>query len=224
MATQEVSTDLIGGVHRDQTTELRYVARQPILNQYNKVHGYELLFWNGIDPALRAESDHASRTMIDNTVIFGVEHLACGLPAFVNCTVDSLTGDWVSVLPADMTVVELVEDTPMTPDLIATCRKLKAAGYRFALQDYTGNPASQSLVDLADYIKIDMIQINAEKRKILIKQLENNSARLVAENADTQEDFAQVSKEGFNLFQGYYFCHPEPLKNHKIPANRLVHL
>ena len=31
-------------------------------------------------------------------------------------------------------------------------------------------------------------------------------------------------EEGFRLFQGYYFCRPEPLQNHKIPGNRLVHL
>jgi EAL and modified HD-GYP domain-containing signal transduction protein len=46
----------------------------------------------------------------------------------------------------------------------------------------------------------------------------------VAQNVETQEQYGQACKEGFELFQGYYFCHPEPLKSHRIPGNRLVHL
>ena len=63
-----------------QAAELRYVARQPIMDLRSKVHGYELLFWNGRDPAFRAATDLASRTMLDNTVQFGVDKMACGLP------------------------------------------------------------------------------------------------------------------------------------------------
>jgi len=204
--------------------EHRYIARQPILDVHSKVHGYELLFWNGRDPALRTESDRESRAMIDSTVLFGVEHLACGLPAFVNCTADSLTGDWVSVLPPSMTVVELPEDCAQTPELLKTCHNLKSAGFRLALQDYSGSPDARPLVEMADYIKVDVAQYNATKRKELLGPLESSDARLIADNVETQEEYGQVSKEGFSFFQGYYFCHPEPLKGHKIPANRLVHL
>ena len=90
-----------------QTSELRYVARQPILDLHSRAHGYELLFWNGRKPFVRADSDLATRTMLDNSVVFGLEELARGLPAFVNCTAESLTEEWVKVLPPDMTVLEL---------------------------------------------------------------------------------------------------------------------
>jgi EAL and modified HD-GYP domain-containing signal transduction protein len=207
-----------------QASELRYVARQPILDAHSRVHGYELLFWNGRDPAFRAETDLASRTMLDNAVLFGVDKLTCGLPAFVECTVDSLTENWVRVMPPNMTVVELLEGLEPTPDLLATCSKLKASGFRLALDDFTGKPESQPLVDLADYIKVDVVQHNAKQRRDMLRRLNGSSARLVAQHVETQEEYKQAREEGFHLFQGYYFCHPEPLKNHKIPANRLVHL
>jgi EAL and modified HD-GYP domain-containing signal transduction protein len=203
--------------------ELRYVARQPIMDLRSRVHGYELLFWNGRDPASRAESDQASRTMIDNTVIFGLDRLTCGLPAFVNCTPDSLSEQWVRVLPPNMTVVELPGDSEPTPSLIASCRNLKELGFRLALVDCTGKPESSALIEMADYIKVDVERFNAAGRGKLLGQLKGVS-RLVAENVETQEEYAQLSKEGFKLFQGYYFCRPEPLKNHKIPANRAAHL
>ncbi len=36
------------------------------------------------------------RLSIDNKLLFGLRQLTCGLPAFVNCTADTLTGDLVS--------------------------------------------------------------------------------------------------------------------------------
>jgi EAL and modified HD-GYP domain-containing signal transduction protein len=223
MATQAKAASVAGSVE-EQTGELRYVARQPILDLHGDACGYELLFWNGHDPTTRGKSDLATRTMLDNTVVFGLEELARGLPAFVNCTADSLTEEWVKVLPPHMTVLELASSAEPTPSLLAACRKLKASGFRLALADYTGNPESRPLAELADYIKVDLLKVNAFERSDLIRWLGGSTASLVAQNVETQEQYGQACKEGFDLFQGYYFCRPEPLENHKIPGNRLVHL
>jgi len=208
----------------EQAGELRYVARQPIMDLYGNAHGYELLFWNGREPTMNAASDLATRTMLDNTVMFGLEELARGLPAFVNCTADSLTEELVEVLPPHMTVLELPSDTEPTPDLLAACQKLKASGFRLALTDFSGQPESRPLVELADYIKVDIFKVGPLERRILLRWLEGSKASLVAQNVETQQQYGQACKEGFDLFQGYYFCRPEPLPNHKIPGNRLVHL
>ncbi|MGD0681423.1 MAG: HDOD domain-containing protein [Terracidiphilus sp.] len=212
------------GSAEEQAGELRYVARQPILDVHGNAQGYELLFWNGRDPTTRGKSELATRTMLDNTVVFGLQELARGLPAFVNCTAESLTEEWVQVLPPHMTVLELPSGAEPTPSLLAACRKLKASGYRLALADFTGNPESRPLTDLADYIKVDLLKVNAMERANLLRWLTGSTASLVAQNVETQEQYGQACKEGFDLFQGYYFCRPEPLENHKIPGNRLVHL
>ena len=208
----------------EQAGELRYVARQPILDLHGAAQGYELLFWNGHKPTTRGKGELATRTMLDNTVVFGLDELARGLPAFVNCTADSLTEEWVKVLPPHMTVLELPSGAEPTPSLLAACRKLKASGFRLALADFTGIPEYRYLVDLADYIKVDIHKVSALTRGNLLRWLTGFAASLVAQNVETQEQYGQVCKEGFDLFQGYYFCRPEPLTNHKIPGNRLVHL
>jgi hypothetical protein len=46
------------------------VARQPILDLHSRVHGYELLFWNGRKPLAGAGSDLATRTLLDNAGTF----------------------------------------------------------------------------------------------------------------------------------------------------------
>jgi EAL and modified HD-GYP domain-containing signal transduction protein len=162
--------------------------------------------------------------MLDNTVVFGLEELARGLPAFVNCTVESLTEELVQVLPPSMTVLELSSGAEPTPSLLAACRKLKALGFRLALTDFSANTESRPLADLADYIKVDIHKVDALERANLLRWLAGSTASLVAQNVETQQQYGQVCKEGFDLFQGYYFCRPEPLESHKIPGNRLVHL
>lgn len=107
---------------------LRYVARQPIMDLRGRVHGYELLFRAGPEAVFRGDGDLATRTMLDNTVVYGLDRLTGGLPAFVNCTGESLTENLVHILPSSMTVLEILESLEPTPNLIDACRKHKAAG------------------------------------------------------------------------------------------------
>ncbi len=203
---------------------MRYVARQPILDLRGRVHGYELLFRAGPEAAFRGDGDMATRTMLDNSVIFGLEKLTGGLPAFVNCTRESLVGEMVHVLPSGMTVLEILEDLEPTQELIAACRKLKSEGFRLALDDFTWKPGLEPLVHLADYIKVDFLQTGYVERQALLRNLQNVTVALVAEKIETQEEYAEACREGFTLFQGYYFCRPTLIESHKIPENSLSHI
>ena len=221
MATQLLPSRIAAVPLPEPADNLRYVARQPIMDLRGRVHGYELLFRAGPEAAFRGDGDLATRTMLDNTVIFGLERLTGGLPAFVNCTREALTEDLVHVLPAGMTVLEILENLEPTPSLIAACRKLKASGFRLALDDFTFKPKWGPLVELADYIKVDFVQTGPQERQRLLKRLRAVTVALVAEKVETQEDWKQACAEGFTLFQGYFFCRPVLMENRKLPANRL---
>jgi c-di-GMP-related signal transduction protein len=205
------------------TGGLRYFARQPILNLQGRVYAYELLFRSGEEGAFRGDGDLATRIMLDNTVLFGMEKLTGGLPAFVNCTKEALEEGLVEVLPPEMTVLEVLEDLEPTPELIAACRKLKAAGFRLALDDFVWQEGIEPLVELADYIKVDFIQTPAAERKALMRRLGGRPITMLAEKVETYEEYQRACAEGFTLIQGYYFCKPVLLTGQKIPANRLFH-
>jgi len=71
----------------------RYFARQPILDLRGRVHGHELLFRQAPEEGFSGNGNLATRTMLDNSVLFGIDRLTGGLPAFVNCTRESLVDD-----------------------------------------------------------------------------------------------------------------------------------
>jgi EAL and modified HD-GYP domain-containing signal transduction protein len=224
MVGNDLTIQKPGAVPTKLSDVLRYVARQPILGLRSELYAYELLFRSGPEAAFRGDSDLATRIMLDNSVIFGIEKLTAGLPAFVNCTLESLTERLVEVLPPSITVLEILETLEPTATMIAACRKLKAAGYRIALDDFIWKPKFVPLVELADFIKVDFTQTDAAGRQDLFKRLIGTAAVLVAEKVETQEEYKQACVEGFTLFQGYYFCRPLLLKYRKIPANRLCHI
>ena len=221
MATQVLPGRSPSAVVAEAAGGLRYVARHPIMDLRSRVHGYELLFRAGPDAVFGGDGDLATRTMLDNTVMFGLDKLTGGLPAFVNCTQESLTEELVNILPPSMTVLEILENLEPTPELIGACRRLKCAGFRLALDDFLWKPGIEPLVEIADYIKVDFLLADAGTRKKLLKQLKGVSVALVAEKIETQEEYKQACGEGFTLFQGYYFCRPVLMQNRKVPSNRL---
>jgi c-di-GMP-related signal transduction protein len=196
---------------------LRYVARQAIMDARGNVHGPAASGFSG-------DGDAATRTVLDNTVIFGLEKLAGGLPVFINCTQEVLLDRLVMVLPPQQTVLEILETLTPTAALLEVCREMKAHGFRLALDDFEWKPAWRPFVELADYIKVDLSTTTQQQRAQIFANLRGSDARLVAERVETQADLKQAKREGFNLFQGYYFCRPAVMENRVVPANNLMHV
>jgi EAL and modified HD-GYP domain-containing signal transduction protein len=209
----------------DRTGGLCYLARQPILNSRGGVHAYELLFRSGIENSFGGcNHETASRIVLDDAVVFGLEDLSDSLPAFINCTAEVLTGELVGILPPRLTVLEILETVEPTPALIAACRNFDMQGYRIALDDFLWDAKFAPLVELATYIKVDFLGSTPEERREILRQTHDWGAQLVAEKVETDDDYRQAAREGFSLFQGYYFCRPVVMEKRKIPSNTLFHL
>jgi len=202
----------------------RYVARQPILDARGRVHGYELLFRDGPALTFSGDGDNATRTMLDNTVLYGMDKLTGGLPAFVNCTKEALIDKLVMILPSGLAVLEVLESLEPTPELLNACRQLRAQGFRIALDDFLWRPEWEPFLEIADYVKVDISIAGPAERAEIIHHLKGSSARLLAERVETQAQFEQLRKEGFGLFQGFFFCRPVLIQNRGIPTNRMIHL
>ena len=109
--------------------ETRFIARQPILDRKQKVYGYELLFRSGANIAFAdVDCESAAQSTIDLSLLLGAESFTEGLPAFINCTRESLCSGIVGTLPKDLVVLEILEDVPADEETLRACRRLKAGG------------------------------------------------------------------------------------------------
>ena len=203
----------------------RFVARQPILTKEEKVFGYELLFRDGVEDYFRAtDPDAASRTTLDSSILLGLDVLCGGQRAFINCTREVLLKDYMTLLPPNQAVAEILESVPGDDLVKAACGRLKEAGFMIALDDFMPNDARESLTEFADIIKVDIRQVPVAEQAAMIKRYGPWRSRLLAEKVETRQEFLEARKAGFVYFQGYFFRRPELMTAREIPANRINYL
>jgi len=200
------------------------IVRQPILDPHGLVHGYELLFRDAPNDDREGTGEHHALAILDNIVLFGLDRLTGGVPAFFNCTAEALTEDLIPSLSPSMTVLEISASLDVSAKLLGICRKLKRAGFRLALVGLPERSEPHPLLDLVDYVKVDSKLLDPGGHGPIRQRLKDTSAAMVAVEVNSQESYRKAQTEGFKYFQGFYFCSPEPFQNAKISANRIVHV
>jgi c-di-GMP-related signal transduction protein len=222
MAAQVGIERVANFAHPNLNEKMRYLASQPILDSQGRVHGYELLFRKAPQEVL-LNAETGVETTLGNQVIFGLERLTNGQPAFVTCTAEAIIEGWVLVLVPMLTVLSLPAALNPTPKLLNACESLKTRGFHFALDGLRWDNMPNPLLQLADYIRVDFRWFCAGDWQQLLQRLQN-SVTLVAQKVETIEDHLQAKAMGFTLFQGDYFCQPVlHLHRRKLTANRLAH-
>jgi EAL and modified HD-GYP domain-containing signal transduction protein len=124
------------------------------------------------------------------------------------------------------TVLEVLENVGVDAELVAACRRLRAEGFRIALDDYDFGEQWEPLLPYTDFVKIDFRSSTSADRCKLIKRFEHQSIRFVAEKIEDGTEFEIALKEGFHLFQGYFFTRPvvlaRPALSHVVGKVRLM--
>jgi EAL and modified HD-GYP domain-containing signal transduction protein len=206
------------------TPPSRFLARQPILDARRDVVGYELLFRSGWENSFRGEADEASRRVMDHCLYVGIDSLTEGGLAFVNCTREALLGRLFTLLSPRNTVLEVLETVEPDAEVVAACMDARALGYRIALDDFVPFPQMQALVEIADYVKVDFLLSGPAERREIKRMTRKSRAALLAEKVESQDQFDIARREGFEYFQGYFFCRPRMVATREIPPNRLNYL
>jgi EAL and modified HD-GYP domain-containing signal transduction protein len=202
------------------------MARQPIFDRRMEIVGYELLHRSG--PAnvfVPCNGDQASSSVIsDVCFLHDLDLYAGNAKLFVNVTTDVLVKGYVTLLPADRTVVEILESVDVIPEVVTACRELRQAGYSLALDDFCDVPRWKPLLPFVDILKIDFVAIESWERRRVAKHYRPLGVRLLAEKVETPEIFREAAQSGYELFQGYFFKVPVMISARNIPAQRLHYL
>jgi c-di-GMP-related signal transduction protein len=204
----------------------KFMARQPIFDRQLQVYGYELLFRSGIERLFcSGSSDQKSASVIvDSFLGIGMEALTGKRRAFINCTRETLVKDYISLIPRERTVVEILETIEPDDEVLAVCRKLKQAGYTLALDDFVYSKRLQPFANLVDIIKVDFQTTKPAERERLARRFSSQVSQLLAEKLETRAEYEEARSLGYSLFQGYFFARPEIISGRDIPLFKLNYL
>ncbi len=203
-----------------------FIARQPIFDRQNQVYGYELLFREGADTFFRgADGDFATGSLISDAVhLHGLTKLTEGRKCFVNFTRASQLNELYTVLPADSTVVEVLETVEPDGPLIEACQRARSAGYLLALDDYILQPRFEILLPLIDVLKVEFPALSDEQHQMIMQSARTHGFRTLAEKVESPDEHARAMDYGYSCFQGYFFCRPQLLQSRRLPSSKLQNM
>ncbi len=201
-----------------------FVARQPIFELGRGLYGYELLYRRDAN-VQHADGDggYMSAEVIAGALLgIGLGNISNGSVAFVNFSRAQLIGESWTLFEPGQVIIEILETVEATPETIDACRRMVAAGYRLALDDYVYSEATKPLLDLASIVKVDVLNRTEEELREVARQLKPTGVRLLAERVETAKIRDACAKMGFELFQGYLFSKPETLSKTDVSAGQLA--
>ena len=202
-----------------------FIARQPIYDRKLNVYAYELLYRDG-DTSNHANvtdgDDATSQVLINALMEIGLPDLVGNALAFINLTQQHILNGLPDTLAQENVVLEVLEDVVPDEALINALQKLKDEDYTIALDDFVCHDSKRSMVELADIIKIDIMELQGAALAEQVKQLRPTGTKLLAEKVETPEEFEYCKALGFNYFQGYFFCKPNIVKGKHTPTSRMA--
>ncbi|PKM43310.1 MAG: hypothetical protein CVV05_15825 [Gammaproteobacteria bacterium HGW-Gammaproteobacteria-1] len=201
-----------------------YVGRQPIYDRALDVYAYELLYRRGnVNRATFSDGDLATTQLLINTFMeIGLENIVGSRPAFINITGDFFTGQYPLPMSHEQVVFELLETVEPTAEVINGVRGLVEQGYRIALDDYLLRQDTLPLLELASFVKLDVLNMQRDELARTVERLRRRDLMLIAEKVETPADYDACRELGFDLFQGYFFSYPDVIQTHTNTANRSV--
>lgn len=203
-----------------------FMARQPIFDAQENVFAYELLYRNSeLNAFPDISRDQATiEVLVHSFVTVGVDKIAHGRPCFINFTEALLQQRIAENFNPNHVVIEVLEDVPITPELISTLRTLKWQGYSIALDDFVMEEHVElydELFMLTTYIKVDFMNSTRLQRLMIEQKVQKQfpHIRLLAEKVETREEFEQAKRSGYSLFQGYFFSKPQLIRSADMPSS-----
>jgi EAL and modified HD-GYP domain-containing signal transduction protein len=199
-----------------------FVARQAIFNRKQNVVAYELLFRNSAEnffPDIE-EGQATARLIMENQLNLGTRHITSGKTALINIGPDSLKHNLCDFLPCKDVVIELLETIEPTEDNYQLCRELFHKNYKLALDDFVYNEQWERFLKFIKLVKFDIAQTPlSDIAEIVEKLKQHKKIKILAEKIETQADYHQAHKMGFDYFQGYFFAKPTMHEQQDIDYN-----
>ncbi len=198
------------------------IGRQQILDRNLNTVAYEILFRGDEFDVSRPNGAYSATSQVISDVLLeiGLQNITGNAKAFINFTEQHLLDKTPLNLPKERIVIEVLENVSVTPQLVNTLSEFSKKGFTIALDDFILTPEWRPLLEIADIIKLDILQMPMEQTLALIEQLKSYQLTLLAEKVETREEFQLLMDAGCELFQGYFFNKPETISSQRQNINK----
>ena len=163
-----------------------------------------------------------AQVLVNTLMEIGMDELVGRHRAFINFERTLLLGDYCESLPPERVVLEILESVEPDKELLKRLERLRAKGYRIALDDFICVEPLSPFLEFANYVKVDLTTSQWPSIENAVAAMAKYQLELIAEKVETREQLQECKKIGFQHFQGYFFCRPQNMSGRPLPVNRLA--
>lgn len=202
----------------DQQLLTTLLARQGIYNKNGSVYAYELLY-RDLPDALSSEekTSHIITQLFSN---MDIDNIIGNKKAFINFSYRHLVEKIPHVIPVDRVVIQVKGSVDIDKPLINGLLGLGELGYKIALTDFIFNEKTALLIELADFIKLNVLYQNKQQIARQLESLKKFKGQFIAEKIEDNEQFKDCVDLGFTYFQGFFLNKPDSVKGQVITENK----
>jgi EAL and modified HD-GYP domain-containing signal transduction protein len=202
-----------------------FTARQPIFNRKKSVVAYELLFredHNNRFPSHMPDIQATSKLLLNAFFDTNISKITNNKPALVNFPFQVLKDKFAELLPTKDIFIEILETVEPNEELFSIMRRMFHKGYRFALDDFEYTPEWDRFLPFVKLVKFDILNTPLNELQPIIDIMKKRKIKILAEKVETNEEFLEAKKMGFDFFQGFFFAKPEMIIESAIPPSQTV--
>lgn len=202
-----------------------HVGQQVIVDPRGETVAYELLFraaGDRVDAHVQDGDAATAQVLVATFLEFGLHGLVGENLAFVNLPRAFLVGDLPLPFTPGQVVLEVLEDVPADPQVVAGITALTRAGHVIALDDVTADRGRDELLHLARYVKVDLLGTPLDDVPALVRRCGGGGRHVLAEKVETVEQYELCRSLGVELFQGHLFGRPRTLSRSSLTASQLA--
>jgi len=200
------------------------LARQPIFDKHLNVVAYELLYMTEqearVEKILVGDQEECNAFITNFTNIYDSGELKA-LPAFLNVSENFIRSGALPTLSRYNLVINLQQNQVST-EMLDVVKTYVQTGYRLVLDNFVHDCHSETLLKLADIVRIDVTHYTDSEVETILHSLAKYNITCLADNLTNQAQFEQLSQMGFQLFQGPFLANPTLVEGKKLSSSQAV--
>ncbi len=208
---------------RERDERVAYVGRQPILDASGRTAGYDLLFRDRPNATSARFEDAVKATAQVVIGTFGSlqgGELLGDAQGFIRADAELEVAEHLDAIARGHFVLGIPPVDTVSPELEDRVRALYQRGIQLCLDGYRHKDSRGVLLPYVHYGRVDFGADTVLKVRKAGRTLGEHRLIAIASCVETEEQHQLAVKQGFDLFQGFFFAKPKVVEGSRLLTRR----
>lgn len=195
-----------------------YVVKQAVKDRNNQVIGNEILFQRGKESLYNSSEDNQVADTISSFLMQNNEKMYDDKLIFITFTPTLLFKNTPKIFEGGKLVIQIEDNVLINPLSQMIVQRYRSEGYHVAINDFQFSPKYFSMLDSADFIKINISEQkkNASTLENIVRMAKGFNKKCVIYGINSKEDYEYAKALDADYLQGSYVSDSTEIKTSKV--------